>query len=182
MASLTYMMTRSIFVLRCQTARTSGLRNPALLPCGITTSMSAARALRALATCTAATAAPPRFRYTKTHEYIKVDGNIGTVGITHVAARELGPLSYIEPPEVGTQLSLGEVCGSLESAKAQSDLFSPGSGEVVEVNKNIPEKIQLDPYGRGWIFKMRLSHPSEDKKKLLTAQAYVKAAAEEFGP
>src|SRR6266566_3763011 len=107
---------------------------------------------------------PEDNRYAKSHEYVHVEGDIGTVGITDYAQKELGDVVFVELPKVGTQLEQGDELGSIESVKAVSELFAPASGEVVEVNEALTEKPELvntDPYGDGWMMKMRLSIPEE---------------------
>lgn len=107
---------------------------------------------------------PEDSKYAKSHEYVHVDGNIGTIGITDYAQKELGDVVFVEVPDVGTQLEQNEELGSIESVKAVSELFSPVSGEVVEVNERLkdkPELVNTDPYGDGWMIRVRLSDPSE---------------------
>ena len=107
---------------------------------------------------------PEDSKYAKSHEYVHVDGNIGTIGITEYAQKELGDVVFVEVPDVGTQLEQNEELGSIESVKAVSELFSPVSGEVVEVNERLkdkPELVNTDPYGDGWMIKVRLSDASE---------------------
>lgn len=97
---------------------------------------------------------PDDCRYSKTDEWIRLDGTVGRVGITDYAQSELSDIVFVELPEVGTQLEAGEVFGVVESVKAVSDLHSPVSGEIIEVHQNLdehPEWINEDPYGRGWI-------------------------------
>jgi glycine cleavage system H protein len=117
---------------------------------------------------------PEDSRYAKSHEYIHVEGNVGTIGITDYAQKELGDVVFVELPQVGTQLELGDELGSIESVKAVSELFSPVSGEVVEVNESLAEKPELvntDPYGDGWMIKIKLSAPDE-VDELMNAEDY----------
>jgi len=107
---------------------------------------------------------PEDSKYAKSHEYVHVEGTTGTVGITEYAQKELGDVVFVELPDVGTQLEQNEELGSIESVKAVSELFSPVSGEVVEVNERLrekPELVNTDPYGDGWMIKVRLSDTSE---------------------
>ncbi|HEV8660345.1 MAG TPA: glycine cleavage system protein GcvH [Thermoanaerobaculia bacterium] len=117
---------------------------------------------------------PEDNRYAKSHEYIHVEGDGGTIGITHYAQKELGDVVFVELPQVGTQLEMGDELGSIESVKAVSELFSPVSGEVTEVNEALadkPELVNTDPYGDGWMIKIRLSSPDE-VDELMTAEDY----------
>ncbi len=124
---------------------------------------------------------PEHLLYTETHEWVEVEDGIATCGITDFAQDQLGDLVYIELPEVGSGVVAGEVCGVIESVKAASDLYSPLSGEVVEVNGELadaPELINKDPYGDGWMFRIKLSDPSE-LEALMDAERYQKFVAEE---
>jgi glycine cleavage system H protein len=117
---------------------------------------------------------PENLKYTKDHEWILVDGNTGTVGITEHAQGELGDVVFVELPAVGKSLRQAESFGTIEAVKAVSDLFSPVSGSIVEVNKDLvatPELVNKEPYGKGWMVKMTLSNPSE-LSTLLNAAAY----------
>ncbi len=117
---------------------------------------------------------PENFRYTKEHEWISVEGDTGTVGITDHAQKELGDIVYVDLPKPGSAVEKMKVMGSVESVKAVSELFSPVSGEVVEVNAALaeaPEKLNQDPHGEAWLVKIRLSNP-EELKELLTAAEY----------
>jgi len=107
---------------------------------------------------------PEDSRYAKSHEYVHVESNVGTVGITDYAQKELGDVVFVELPQVGTQLEQGDELGSIESVKAVSELFAPISGEVVEVNEALTEKPELvntDPYGDGWMVRIKLATPEE---------------------
>ena len=117
---------------------------------------------------------PEDSRYAKSHEYVHLDGDVGTIGITDYAQKELGDVVFVELPQVGTELELGDEFGSIESVKAVSELFSPVSGEVIEINEALTEKPELvntDPYGDGWMMKMRLSTP-EEVDEMMTAEEY----------
>lgn len=107
---------------------------------------------------------PVDLLYTKEHEWIRVDGETGVVGITDHAQKELGEVVYIELPKVGDKVKAGQTFGSVESVKAVSELFTPVSGEVVEINEeigNTPEILNEDSYGQGWLIKILLADPSE---------------------
>ena len=119
---------------------------------------------------------PQEFRYTKEHEWVKPEGDSGTVGITHHAQSELGDIVYVDLPKVGTKVEKGKSLGSVESVKAVSDIYSPISGEVIAVNESLataPEKLNADPHGAAWLVKVRMSAPDEIKQ-LLSAQDYQK--------
>jgi glycine cleavage system H protein len=117
---------------------------------------------------------PEDNRYAKSHEYIHVEGEIGTIGITDYAQKELGDVVFVELPQIGTQLDLGDELGSIESVKAVSELFSPVTGEVVEINEALadkPELVNTDPYGDGWMIKVKVAAPDE-VDELMTAEDY----------
>ncbi len=117
---------------------------------------------------------PAGLKYSKTHEWVRVDGDVATIGITDHAQAELGDIVYVELPEPGRMLTEDEIFGTVESVKAVSDLYSPVSGEVVEVNTALPdatETVNEDAFGAGWMMKVRLSNPSE-LDELLDASAY----------
>lgn len=119
---------------------------------------------------------PADLKYTKDHEWVKVEGDIATIGITDFAQRELGDIVYVEIETVGESLSKEEVFGTVEAVKTVSDLFMPLSGEVLELNKGIessPESVNADPYGKGWMIKVKISDPSE-VNALLSAADYQK--------
>ena len=129
------------------------------------------------------TTAPEDNRYAKSHEYVHVDGNVGTIGITEYAQKELGDVVFIELPTIGTQLEATDELGSIESVKAVSELFSPVSGEVVEVNELLrdkPELVNTDPYGDGWMIRIKLSDPTE-VDELMTAEEYEEYIETESG-
>ena len=117
---------------------------------------------------------PEEFRYTKEHEWVKPEGGIGTVGITDHAQEELGDIVYVDLPKIGAKLEKGKSLGSVESVKAVSDIYSPVSGEVTEVNELLttkPEKLNEDPHGAAWLIKLRMTAP-EELTQLLTAKDY----------
>lgn len=123
---------------------------------------------------------PSELKYSKTHEWVKVEGDVATVGITDHAQAELGDIVYLDLPEAGRILQLEEQFGEVESVKAVSELFSPVSGEVIESNTGIigtTEVVNEDPFGAGWLIKVRLSNPSE-LEELLDAADYEKFASE----
>lgn len=107
---------------------------------------------------------PDDLKYAESHEWIRVDGDTGTVGITDHAQAELTDIVYVDPPKVGATLTAGAPCAVVESVKAASDIYSPASGEVVEVNAALasdPALVNTVPYGDGWLFKIRLSDASQ---------------------
>jgi glycine cleavage system H protein len=107
---------------------------------------------------------PANLHYTKDHEWLSLEGDVATIGITDFAQRELGDIVFVDIETQGENLGSGEVFGTVEAVKTVSDLFMPVSGEVVEVNKGIvtnPESVNKDPYGSGWMIKVRISNPSE---------------------
>ena len=123
---------------------------------------------------------PENYRYTKDHEWILVEGETGTIGITHHAQEELGDIVYVDLPKLGATLTAGKSLGSVESVKAVSDIYSPASGEVTGMNESLadaPEKLNADPHGDGWIVKVRLSNPEEARSLMSAAdyQAYIGA-------
>lgn len=123
---------------------------------------------------------PSDFRYTKEHEWIKVTGDTGTVGITDYAQHELGDVVFVELPKVGAKFNASQSFGTVESVKAVSEIYSPVSGEVVETNTALadaPETINKDPHGAGWMIKIRLTNPKE-LSNLMDAAAYQAYIAE----
>jgi glycine cleavage system H protein len=117
---------------------------------------------------------PEDLHYSKDHEWISVEGDVGTIGITDYAQNSLGDVVYVEVPKVGETFSAHESFGSVESVKAVSEIFTPVSGEVVEVNESLqdePEKVNTDPYGDGWMIRLRMSNPGE-VDSLLSAAEY----------
>lgn len=116
---------------------------------------------------------PKDFRYTKEHEWMRAQGDIGTIGITFHAQRELGDIVYVDLPKPGAKVEQAKTMGAVESVKAASDLYSPVSGEVIEVNETLasaPEKVNSDPHGEGWMVKVRMSAPSETAQLLSAAE------------
>jgi glycine cleavage system H protein len=121
---------------------------------------------------------PGDLQYTRSHEWVRVEDGVATVGITDHAQDELGDVVFVELPETGATLAPGDSFGAVESVKAVSDLYAPVGGEVVEVNDTLedsPEKINEDPYGEGWILKLRVS----DEGDLLSAPDYERLLEEE---
>jgi glycine cleavage system H protein len=117
---------------------------------------------------------PEDSRYAKSHEWIHVEGDTGTIGITEYAQKELGDVVFVDLPKVGTELELGDELGSIESVKAVSELFSPISGEVIEVNEALadkPDLVNSDPYGDGWMVRVKLTRPDE-ADVLMSAEEY----------
>jgi glycine cleavage system H protein len=127
---------------------------------------------------------PADYRYTKEHEWIKVDGGVGTIGITDYAQSELGDVVFVEMPKVGVRFKAGQSFGTVESVKAVSEIFSPVTGEIVETNPILadsPEKINQDPHVTAWLVKMRLADPKEISGLMDAAayQAYIAEKAKE---
>lgn len=127
---------------------------------------------------------PEDLRYTKTHEWVRMDEGTGiiTVGITDYAQQSLGDLVFIELPEVGQELEAGEECAVVESVKAASDIYSPLSGEVVEVNASLidnPELVNSSPYSEGWLIKLQPEAAEEELRYLLAADEYANVTEEE---
>ena len=117
---------------------------------------------------------PEGLKYTKDHEWIKIEGNKATIGITDFAQGELGDIVYVDISTVGQEVNEHEVFGTVEAVKTVSDLFMPITGKVLEVNKALdasPEKVNSDPYGEGWMIKMEIKN-SGDTSKLLSAVQY----------
>ncbi len=117
---------------------------------------------------------PDNLRYTKDHEWLSLEGNIATVGITDFAQSELGDIVYVEVETVGKTLKAGEVFGTVEAVKTVSDLFLPVEGTINELNADLnasPELVNADPYGKGWMIKMTVSNPAE-VETLLDAAGY----------
>ena len=124
---------------------------------------------------------PEDLHYTKQHEWVRLSGEVGVVGITDHAQKELGDIVYVDLPRVGAKVEQAKVMGSVESVKAVSDIYSPVSGEVIEINEALataPEKLNESPHGDGWMVKIRLSVPDEIQG-LLSAADYEKYVAEE---
>ena len=119
---------------------------------------------------------PETYRYTKEHEWVNAEGATGTVGITDHAQHELGDIVFVDLPKLGTHLKKGDTLGAVESVKAVSDIYSPVSGEVLEVNDLLsksPEKLNEDPHGQAWLAKLKLSAPGEINE-LMPAADYQK--------
>lgn len=119
---------------------------------------------------------PSELKYTKDHEWVKVNGSEATIGITDFAQRELGDIVYVDISTVGETLDKEAIFGTVEAVKTVSDLFMPLSGEVLEMNKDIdsaPESVNGDPYGKGWMIKIKLTNPAE-LNELLSADDYKK--------
>ena len=117
---------------------------------------------------------PNDYRYTKDHEWIKVSGETGTIGITDYAQHELGDVVFVELPAVGTHIAAGKIFGTIESVKAVSEIYAPVSGEVIETNTALtkaPEIVNSDPHGAAWLVKIKLSKPAE-VSGLMDAAAY----------
>ncbi|CCH48021.1 glycine cleavage system protein GcvH [Pseudodesulfovibrio piezophilus] len=115
---------------------------------------------------------PDDLKYTKSHEWVMVEGDIATVGITHFAQEQLGDLTFVELPEVGDTFEAGTEMGSVESVKAASEIYAPVTGEVVEVNEELedaPENVNEEPYGDGWLLKFKIKGEPDN---LLDAEAY----------
>jgi glycine cleavage system H protein len=123
---------------------------------------------------------PEEFRYTKEHEWVKAEGDVGVIGITDHAQQELGDIVYVDLPKVGARVEKGKSLGSVESVKAVSDIYSPVSGEVIAINDSLttaPEKLNNDPHGAAWLVKVRLDSVDEIKQLLTSAdyQTYIGA-------
>ncbi len=124
---------------------------------------------------------PEGLKYTKEHEWIQVDGEVGIVGITDYAQNELSDIVFVELPEVGQKVAKGERVATLEAVKTVADVYSPVTGEVIEVNERLadePDLINRDPYGDGWIVKIKIENPDE-LNDLLSAEEYEKLVEEE---
>jgi glycine cleavage system H protein len=126
---------------------------------------------------------PEDYLYSKDHEWISVQGNVGTIGITDYAQHELGDVVYVDLPEVGDTFESNEPFGSVESVKAVSEVFCPIAGEVIEVNAKLeesPELINQSPHQQAWMIKVRISSP-EELKELLSAEEYEEYLQEQAG-
>src|ERR1017187_9373169 len=124
---------------------------------------------------------PENFRYTKEHEWVLVEGDTGTIGITFHAQKELGDIVYVDLPKVGAMAEKGKAIGSVESVKAVSDIYSPVSGEVLAVNDLLtasPEKLNEDPHGVAWLVRIKLS-ALDETKDLMSAADYQAYAGDE---
>lgn len=123
---------------------------------------------------------PQTFKYTKEHEWVLLDGTTGTIGITDHAQNELGDIVYVDLPKIGAAVERGKSFGSVESVKAVSDIYSPVSGVVAEVNETLsstPEKLNEDPHGAAWLIKVTLASPGEINE-LMSAEDYQKYIGE----
>jgi glycine cleavage system H protein len=121
---------------------------------------------------------PADLLYTKEHEWIRVSGETGTVGVTDHAQSELGDVVFVELPKVGAKVTAHKPLGTIESVKAVSEIFCPVSGEVIEVNSSLvdaPETVNADPYGKGWLVKLRITSPPEG---LLSVKQYEEYTAQ----
>ncbi len=119
---------------------------------------------------------PKELKYTNTHEWLRVEGDIATIGITDYAQKELSDIVYVDLPEVGKTINQGDVLGTIEAVKAVSDFYTPISGTVIECNtelKNVPDLVNKEPYDKGWMVKIKMSDTSE-MSKLLSAEDYEK--------
>ena len=117
---------------------------------------------------------PNNLKYTKDHEWVKIDGDIATVGITDYAQDQLGDIVFVDIQTMGETLEREEIFGAIEAVKTVADAFMPVSGEVVEVNPDLegaPESVNKDPYGAGWMIKVKMSNP-EEVNELLSAEEY----------
>jgi glycine cleavage system H protein len=124
--------------------------------------------------------APANLRYTKDHEWVKVDGDVATIGVTDFAANQLGDVVFVDLPSAGRSVEQFATFGVVESVKAVSDLYAPVSGEVVEVNPELggkPEVVNSDPFGAGWMIKVRIAEQAQ-VDGLLDAAAYDRLTAE----
>jgi glycine cleavage system H protein len=119
---------------------------------------------------------PAELKYAKSHEWVRVEGDLATVGITDHAQHELTDVVFVELPAVGREVKAGEPCAVVESVKIASDIYAPASGEVAEANQGVvkdPALVNADPYGAGWFFKLKLSQPAE-LDALLSREAYAR--------
>ncbi len=124
---------------------------------------------------------PTELKFLSSHEWVLVEGNVATIGVSDHAQELLGDLVYVELPEQGSTLAAGDTAGVIESVKAASDTYAPLSGEIIEVNDELedsPEKINNDPYGDGWMYKIAMEDP-EEVENLLDAGAYTESIAED---
>jgi glycine cleavage system H protein len=118
---------------------------------------------------------PAELRYTQEHEWVSIEGDTALVGITDYATQQLGDVVYVSPPTVGAAVTAGEACGEVESTKSVSELYSPVDGEVIEVNEELdddPGMVNAQPYGLGWIFKVRLPDGAGAPAGLLSPAEY----------
>lgn len=125
---------------------------------------------------------PEQFRYTKEHEWVRLEGDTGVIGITDHAQHELGDIVFVDLPKIGARVEAGQTLGSVESVKAVSDIYSPVTGEVTEINEALaeaPEKLNSDPHGEAWLAKMKIDDPAQVNALMSAAdyQAYIQAEA-----
>lgn len=123
---------------------------------------------------------PNELLYAKSHEWVKIEGDTATIGITHFAQQQLGDLTYVELPAVGDTFDQGEEFGSVESVKAASEIYVPVGGEVIAINEALedaPEKVNEDPYGSGWLIKLKISGAPEGLMDAAAYQAQVESEA-----
>jgi glycine cleavage system H protein len=121
---------------------------------------------------------PDNLRYTKEHEWVRLEGEEAVIGITDFAQHELGDIVYVEVETVGKDLNAGDVFGTVEAVKTVSDLFLPVAGSIIEINpalNSAPELVNSDPYGKGWMVKMKVANP-KDVEELMDAAAYSQLA------
>ncbi len=124
------------------------------------------------------------FKFTKKHEWVKVDGDVAAIGISDYAQKELGDVVYVELPSIGDTVEKGDACSNIESVKAVSDIYCPLGGEIVEINEDLedaPETINKDAYGDGWIFKVKMDDPGQLDELMDSAayEEYLKGIKEE---
>jgi glycine cleavage system H protein len=125
---------------------------------------------------------PAELHYTAEHEWVSVDGKTASVGITDYAQRALGDVVFVSVPAAGTRVTAGEPCGEVESTKSVSDIYSPVTGEVTEVNSDVDEDpglVNSDPYGAGWLMRVQLDEDEGEPSGLLTADEYAELTAEQ---
>jgi len=125
---------------------------------------------------------PAELRYTAEHEWVAVDGQVASVGITDYAQKALGDVVYVSVPAAGTKVTAGQPCGEVESTKSVSDIYSPVNGEITEVNSEVDEDpglVNSDPYGAGWLMKVRLDDGAAESADLLTAAEYAELTKEQ---
>ena len=125
---------------------------------------------------------PAELRYTAEHEWVAVDGQVASVGITDYAQKALGDVVYVSVPAAGTKVTAGQPCGEVESTKSVSDIYSPVNGEITEVNSEVDEDpglVNSDPYGAGWLMKVRLDDGAAEPAGLMTADEYAELTKEQ---
>jgi glycine cleavage system H protein len=126
---------------------------------------------------------PKEYKYTKEHEWVKVEGDVATIGITNFAQEQLGDIVSVEFSKIGKEFSIGESLALIDSMKTTSDVYAPVSGEVLDVNSELessPELVNEDSYGKGWILKLKIKNPDE-LEKLMNAEDYEAYVAKEGG-